>query len=113
MRETPIDLLNITIRVVNQDNDSFMNYAKEDMFGFVFLFNQKKTKKQEQEMKILTNQILDQVLKNDGTFYLPYRLHIDKDKMRKAYPQADLFFKQKLKYDPSEIFSNKFYEHYK
>jgi FAD/FMN-containing dehydrogenase len=73
------------------------------------LFNQKKTEEQEREMKILTNQLVDMALKNDGTFYLPYRLHIDKDKMRKSYPQADKFFELKLKYDPNEIFNNKFY----
>ena len=90
-----------------------MNYARENVFGFVFLFNQKKNEEQEAKMKDLTNQLLDAALKNKGTFYLPYRLHIDREKMRKSYPQADDFFKLKLKYDPIEIFSNKFYEHYK
>ena len=45
-----IDLLNITIRAVNKDEDTFMNYAKEDVFGFVFLFNQKKTEKEEEDI---------------------------------------------------------------
>lgn len=79
----------------------------------MLLFNQKKTEEQEREMKILTNQLVDITLKNEGTFYLPYRLHIDKDKMRKSYPNANKFFELKLKYDINEIFSNKFYEHYK
>jgi FAD/FMN-containing dehydrogenase len=106
-------LLNITIRGVRQDNDSYLSYAQENVFGFVFLFNQKKSEKQEAEMKNLTNQLLEVALKNEGTFYLPYRLHIDKDKMRKSYPRADKFFQLKLKYDPTELFNNKFYEHNK
>ena len=61
----------------------------------------------------MTNQLLDVALKNEGTFYLPYRLHIDRVKMRKSYPNADKFFELKLKYDPDELFNNKFYEHYK
>ncbi|MFC3161201.1 FAD/FMN-containing dehydrogenase [Chryseobacterium arachidis] len=107
------DLLNITIRAVNKDEDSYMNYARENVFGFVLLFNQKKTDKQELAMKILTNKLVDLTLKNEGTFYFPYRLHIDKIKMRKVYPQADSFFQLKRKYDPQEIFENKFYLHYK
>ena len=79
----------------------------------MLLFNQKKTDKQEAEMKKLTNQLLEVTLKNEGTYYLPYRLHIDKNKMRKSYPKADKFFQLKLKYDPTELFNNKFYEHYK
>ncbi|KXX67037.1 hypothetical protein AVL50_29120 [Flammeovirga sp. SJP92] len=57
--------------------------------------------------------LVDIAFKNEGTFYLPYRLHYTKEQMRKAYPNSDHFFKQKLKYDPDELFSNKFYEHYK
>lgn len=113
LRNSRIDLLNITIRGVHQDNDSYLSYARENVFGFVLLFNQKKTDKQETEMKKLTNQLLEVALKNEGTFYLPYRLHIDKNKMRKSYPKADKFFQLKLKYDPSELFNNKFYEYYK
>jgi FAD/FMN-containing dehydrogenase len=113
LKNSKIDLLNITIRGVRQDNDSYLAYARENVFGFVFLFNQKKTDEQEREMKILTNQLVDIALKNEGTFYLPYRLHIDRDKMRKSYPNADKFFELKRKYDPDEIFNNKFYEHYK
>jgi FAD/FMN-containing dehydrogenase len=113
LRNSEIDLLNITIRAVKKDHDSYLNYAQEDVFGFVLLFNQKKTQVQEQQMQNLTNALFDAALKNQGTFYLPYRLHIAKEKMRKAYPQADDFFALKLKYDPKELFSNKFYEHYK
>jgi len=113
LKESEIDLLNITIRGVNKDTDSYMNYAREDVFGFVLLFNQKKTKKQENAMKILTNQLTDAAIKNQGTFYLPYRLHIGKEKMRKSYPQAGAFFTLKKQYDPQEIFNNKFYLHYK
>ena len=113
LKNSKIDLLNITIRGVHQDNDSYLSYARENVFGFVLLFNQKKTDEQEAEMKKLTNQLLEVALKNEGTFYLPYRLHIDKNKMRKSYPNADKFFKLKLKYDPTELFNNKFYEHYK
>ncbi|WP_091396292.1 hypothetical protein [Flavobacterium noncentrifugens] len=106
-------MLNITIRGVQKDEDSYLNYAKEDVFGFVLLFNQKKTKQQEAKMKSLTNALVDAALKNNGTFYLPYRLHIDREKMRRSYPQADAFFKLKLQYDPGALFDNTFYEHYK
>lgn len=108
-----IDLLNITIRNVYKDNDSYLNYAKENVFGFVFLFNQKKNDVDEQEMKKLTQQLVKVAIKYEGTYYLPYRLHIDKEAFRKVYTQGEEFFKLKLKYDPNEIFKNKFYDHYR
>ena len=75
--------------------------------------NQQKTPEQEQQMNLLTNQLFDAAIKNQGTFYLPYRLHISREKMRLAYPQADAFFRLKKKYDPNEIFNNQFYRHYR
>jgi FAD/FMN-containing dehydrogenase len=108
-----IDLLNITIRGVYKDSDSYLNYARENVFGFVFLFNQKKNEKEEEAMQKLSQQLVKIAIKNEGTYYLPYRLHIDKEIFRNVYPQGEEFFKLKLKYDPNEIFKNKFYEHYK
>ncbi len=110
---TSIDLLNITIRGVFRDEDSYLNYARENVFGFVFLFNQQKNAHDEAEMKKLTAQLVALALKLEGTYYLPYRLHIDRASFRKAYPQGEAFFRLKLKYDPAEVFKNKFYEHYK
>jgi len=112
LQNSKIDLLNITIREVKQDNDAFMSYARTDVFGLVFLFNQKKTAEQERQMQILTNQLVDLALKNQGTFYLPYRLHISREKLRLVYPQTDEFFKLKKIYDPQALFSNQFYLHY-
>lgn len=108
-----IDLLNITIRSVYRDNDSYLNYARENVFGFVLLFNQVKNNKSEEEMKKLTKQLVEIAIKMEGTYYLPYRLHIDKETFDRVYPQGNTFFKLKLKYDPNELFKNKFYDHYK
>src|SRR5690606_29131723 len=70
LKKSKIDLLNITIRGVQEDNDSYLNYAQENASGFVFLLNQKKTEIEQKEMKILTNLLVDLALKNEGTFYL-------------------------------------------
>ena len=113
LQASKIDLLNITLREVKPDHDAFMNYAREPVFGLVFLFNQQKNPAQEQEMQRLTNQLFEVAIQNKGTFYLPYRLHISRENMRLAYPQADHFFQLKQKYDPSEIFNNQFYLHYR
>lgn len=113
LQHSGIDLLNITIRAVAQDQDSYLNYAREDVFGFVYLFNQKKTAAEEKKMQRLTVALTQIAIKNQGTFYLPYRLHIPREMMRECYPQADSVFALKKKYDPQEIFSNKFYLHYR
>ena len=108
-----IDLLNITLRNVYPDNDSFLSYVKEEVFAFVMLFNQKISNEHELEMRKLTNDLAQLAYDVEGTYYLPYRLHVEKALFKKVYPRSDEFFQIKLKYDPQELFQNKFYLQYK
>jgi len=108
-----VDLLNITVRNVKRDDDAFLRYANEEVFGFVMLFYQAKTNEAETEMKAATQKMIDAAISLKGTYYLPYRLHATKGQMYTAYPQAGEFFLLKKKYDPTEIFQNKFYQTYK
>ena len=107
------DLLNITVRNVKKDNDAFLCYANEEVFGFVMLFYQSKKSEAETEMRSLTQKLINVAISLKGTYYLPYRLHATKEQMYKAYPQAKEFFLLKKKYDPAEIFQNRFYQTYK
>ena len=108
-----IDLLNITLRNVYPDNDSFLSYVKEEVFAFVMLFNQKINDEHELEMRKLTNDLAQLAYDVEGTYYLPYRLHVEKALFKKVYPRSNEFFQLKLKYDPQELFQNKFYLQYK
>jgi FAD/FMN-containing dehydrogenase len=107
------DLLNITIRNVYKDEDTYMRYANEEVFGFVMFFNQGKDSISEARMQKLTSDLIDASLKLGGTYYLPYRLHASREQFYKAYPQAESFFRLKKKYDPKKIFQNEFYLKYK
>lgn len=107
------NLLNITVRNVKKDQDTYLNYANEDVFGFVMLFNQARNEKAEDEMRSLTQKLIDTVISLKGTYYLPYRLHATKEQMYRVYPQAQEFFNLKKKYDPEEVFQNRFYGTYK
>lgn len=107
------DLLNITLRNVKEDKDTYMRYARTEVFGFVMLYNQPRTSESEQEMEKLTRQLINEAIQLGGTYYLPYRLHATKEQMRTAYPMTDSFFGLKKKYDPNELFQNQFYKAYK
>ncbi|MCD0489079.1 FAD-binding oxidoreductase [Pedobacter sp. MC2016-14] len=106
------DLLNITIRYVKRDSDTFLAYANNDVFGFVMLFSQQRSPAVEREMKTLTQKLIEITADLKGTYYLPYRLHATKAQMSKAYPNADGFFNLKRKYDADEVFKNQFYQTY-
>ncbi len=106
------NLLNVTVRSVNADEDSFLRYADQRMFSFVMLFSQPRKEAAEHEMARLSRDLIDAALKNGGRYYLPYRLHATRDQFDKAYPQGREFFELKRKYDPDELFQNQFYVRY-
>jgi FAD/FMN-containing dehydrogenase len=106
------DLLNITVRDINRDDDSFLRYADKNVISLVMLFSQTRDAAGEEKMSKLTQEILAAALRHDGTYYLPYRLHATPEQFNEAYPQAKKFFELKRKYDPEELFQNEFYLKY-
>jgi FAD/FMN-containing dehydrogenase len=106
------DLLNVTVRDINEDSDTFLRYADQPIFAFVMLFNQPKTDSGEARMQAMTRQLIDSAIAAGGRYYLPYRLHATVGQFHQAYPQAKKFFELKLKYDPDELFQNEFYRKY-
>jgi FAD/FMN-containing dehydrogenase len=112
IRKYDEDLLNVTVRDVRTDHDTFLNYATQDVFAFVMFFSQPRTQAGDSEMQKMTRELVDAVLESGGRYYLPYRLHPTAAQFRRAYPQADEFFNLKRHYDPQELFQNEFYRAY-
>jgi hypothetical protein len=106
------NLLNVTVREVNPDDDSYLRYADKKMISLVMLFSQTRDATGEEKMAKMTQEIVAAALQQDGRYYLPYRLHATPEQFNEAYPQAKKFFELKRKYDPDELFQNEFYLKY-
>ncbi|MBW3599081.1 MAG: hypothetical protein KY475_17650 [Planctomycetes bacterium] len=104
--------LNVTVRAVNEDADTFLRYADQPMIAFVMLFVQARSERGEARMQALTRDLIDAAIEHGGRYYLPYRLHATREQFFRAYPQAGEFFDRKREYDPSELFQNEFYIKY-
>ncbi len=112
VRRDGANLLNVTIRVVHRDTVTALPYAKQDMFGFVLYFNQKFDESEARRLQTTTVDLVDLALRLDGTYYLPYQLFYSQEQLHRSYPAIDAFFAAKARYDPTGLFSNKFYEKY-
>lgn len=106
------DLLNVTVRDVETDSDTFLKYANQRVVAFVMFFSQPRTASGDAQMQQMTRELIDAALDAEGRYYLPYRLHATMAQFRRAYPQADEFFALKRRYDPQELFQNQFYLKY-
>lgn len=106
------ELLNITVRNVEPDQETFMRYATEEVFGLVLLFHQPRTPAADEAMAALTRELIDAALACGGRYYLPYRPHATAAQFLQAYPQAPEFFAKKRRYDPTGVFENLFFLNY-
>ncbi len=102
------DLLNLTVRSVQTDDDTVLRYADRELLAFVMLFNQPRNAATDAAMATLTRELIDAAADCGGRYYLPYRLHATVEQFEKAYPQADAFFAAKRRFDPDDLFRNGF-----
>lgn len=108
----PVDVLNVTLRHVLRDEDTFLRYADQPMHCAVLLVHQPLTPEAETAMQAATRAMIDASLECGGRYYLPYRLHATDTQFHAAYPKAKAFFDLKRKHDPDELFQNQFYRRY-
>lgn len=112
LEKEDFNLLNITVRYVEQNEEAMLSYATDDMVALVFLINQEKGKVAMAYQQEVIEEIIDMTLVYDGTFYLPYYPFATADQLSSAYPNMEEFFQMKRKYDPQERWMNLFYEEY-
>lgn len=113
LKNENLNLLNITIRYVEKDEQAVLSYAKEDMFGLVLLINQGNSSEDIKKTEMVVQKMINATLEHGGSYYLPYYPYASREQIRKAYPNIDLFFKKKKELDPNEVFVNLFYKEYK
>ncbi|MBT2648450.1 FAD-binding oxidoreductase [Bacillus sp. ISL-34] len=110
--EKDFNLLNITIRYVEHNDESLMSYAKDDMFALVMLINQGTDNKSKANTGRVIRNMINVTLDHNGSYYLPYYGYPTKTQLFEAYPRTEEFFRLKKKYDPDNRFMNLFYEEY-
>lgn len=106
------ELLNITLRYVDTDTQSYLPFATGPRIACVMLFSQEMTLRAEADMSRMTRALIEAVLAIGGSYYLPYRLHASGDQFRRAYLRAAEFAAKKRIHDQQLIFRNKLWDSY-
>jgi FAD/FMN-containing dehydrogenase len=96
-----LNLLSATIRYLPHDETSVLSYSRpEASFGVVLYFNV--GLQDEAETARWTQTLIDHAVEMGGSYYLPYRPYATREQFLKAYPRAQYFLEEKLRYDPQE-----------
>ena len=106
------EFLNVTLRFINTDNESWLSYATVPRIAAVMSFSQEMTVRAEADMARMTQALVEGIISIDGAYYLPYRPHPTVAQLEKAYPRAAAFAEAKRKMDPGLLFRNNLWDSY-
>lgn len=112
LRHNHVNVINISIRYSKKDPGSTLAWARAEVFAFVLYYKQGMSPKQRKKVKSWTQELTNEAITNDGTYYLPYQVFATEDQFAKAYPDSQKFFELKKRIDPTNKFRNKLWDKY-
>jgi FAD/FMN-containing dehydrogenase len=112
LRRNQVNVLNVSIRHALPDTESVLSWSPTEVFCFVIYYEQGTTHEAKKAVAAWTNELIDAVLSESGTYYLPYQIIASREQFLKAYPGAPKYFATKKKVDPTYKFRNKLWDHY-
>ena len=107
-----VDVVNVSIRHALPDPDSYLSWARREVFAFVVYHSQGTTDEDRRRVGEWTREMTDAILSENGSYYLPYQPHATVQQFRAAYPTAERYFDVKRQLDPDNRFQNKLWEKY-
>jgi FAD/FMN-containing dehydrogenase len=107
-----VDVVNISIRHALPDPDSYLSWARSEVFAFVVYHSQGTTDEDKAKVGVWTREMTDAILSENGAYYLPYQPHATNDQFLAAYPDSGKYFAVKKAVDPDNRFQNKLWEKY-
>ncbi len=113
LKKYDINLLNVTIRKVNQDTSALVSYAQEDMYGFVVYYKINLNNIDIQKLSAFTRELVDYLISIKATYYLCYGGYYSQSQLITMYPQIRKLFALKTQRDPDSLFTNVWYEKYR
>jgi FAD/FMN-containing dehydrogenase len=112
-RAHAFDVIYGTMRLIEQDEESFLVWAREDYACIIFNLRVRHTTEGIAKARDDFQRLIDSALEFGGSYFLTYHRWARKDQVLRAYPQFPEFLQRKLQYDPAERFQSDWYRHYK
>lgn len=107
-----VEFLNVTLRYVAADTDSFLPHSPTPTIAAVMSFTQEMTARAEADHRRMTQALIERVLAIGGRYYLPYRPHATLEQFTRAYPRASELAALKREIDPNLTLRNNLWDSY-
>jgi FAD/FMN-containing dehydrogenase len=112
-RKNGVPIVYGTVRLIEQDDESFLAWAKQPYACIIFNLHVVHTPEGIERAGQAFRDLIDMGLKRGGRYYLTYHRHARREQVEAAYRQLPEFLRLKRKYDPDERFQSEWYRYYK
>lgn len=102
-----------TIRLIVQDNESFLAWAKQSYACTIFNIHTTHTPAGLEHSANAFRRLIDIAIKRGGSYYLTYHKYATRQQVETCYPQFPEFLRLKRLYDPDERFQSNWYRFYR
>ena len=111
LRDTGADLVYGTIRLIRQDDESFLAWAREDFACVIFNLHVEHSAVGIAAAARSFRALIDVAIGLDGSFFLTYHRFATREQVEAAYPQFPDFLAKKRAFDPDGVFASDWYRH--
>jgi FAD/FMN-containing dehydrogenase len=113
LRNARAEVIYGTVRFIEQDNESFLAWAKKPYACIIFNLHVVHSGEGMRRAGEAFRMLIDLGRKRGGSYYLTYHRFGTREQVLSCYPQFPEFLRLKRKYDPQNRFQSDWYRHYK
>lgn len=111
-RKNQVNVIYGTIRLIEQDGESFLQWARQSYACVIFNLHVVHTQPGLQHAANAFRRLIDMAIRRDGGYYLTYHRWATRKQVEACYPQFPEFLRLKRRYDPAERLQSDWFRHY-
>jgi len=112
-RQHGVEVIYGTIRLIEQDDETFLAWAKQPWACTVLNLHVSHTPQGIERAAAAFRRLIDLARKRSGSYFLTYHKWAVREQVETCYPQLPEFLKLKRQYDREERFQSDWYRHYR
>jgi FAD/FMN-containing dehydrogenase len=107
-----VDCIYGTIRLIEQDDESFLAWAKQPYACTIVNLHTDHTPASIEHSAAAFRRLIDMAARRRGSWFLTYHTFATRAQLLQCYPELPEFLRLKRHYDPNERFQSEWYRHH-
>ena len=112
-RQHAVDLIYGTIRLIEQDRETVLAWAREPWACVIFNLHAVHTREGLARVADDFRRIIDVAASHGGSYFLTYHRYARREQVERCHPRLVEFLRAKRRHDPDDTFQSDWYRHYR